>query len=463
MPNVVISRVPVTMLGSAVAFFSVLVITADFHLAALVFILIIMGFSKSAKAELPLIQVMIGLYLYLFVFRFLVLTIYKVTPKLGRVVISLEDMRNMLLLISYEALVIILVFRAFKSTNPENPAKKILSDWLSSRNATLLLNILFVCTLMGFFLMLVTTGSIFTLVDVLFSHRKISVTQEPVWQLGLTLWSLFSTPFLTLSLLRYLKLQNTGIFRVFPIQAFLILAIFVLVFGGRLGILISCVIAFSLSRYLGFYLRKSWIFLGVACVLVFLLIGNARTQTVNDFFDLKKTLISATYPVLDAAALAASSPSDIPDQLKSGDRFSAYAISFIPRFLWPEKPLLTSLTLDTQIAQVFGYENQRGVTGWPSGFATEPYLIGGVYGVFIYALFLGMLLKIVVMRLNSRNTSRLEGIEFVAQYSLFYFLIAIMKDGDTLAAIQSGIRLFIWLSALLVIVRSWQNLSQKVV
>ena len=49
MPNVVISRVPVTMLGSAVAFFSVLVITADFHLAALVFILIIMGFSKSAR------------------------------------------------------------------------------------------------------------------------------------------------------------------------------------------------------------------------------------------------------------------------------------------------------------------------------------------------------------------------------------------------------------------------------
>jgi hypothetical protein len=461
MLTLVTSRASKTTLGSAVAFFSVLAIAADFHLAALVFTLILLGFSKSAKSELPLIQVMIGLYLYLFVFRFLVLSMYKVTPKLGRLEISLEDMRNMLLLISYETLVIILVFRAVKSTKQENPARKILSDWLTSRNASLILNILFLCTLTGFVLMLFTTGSLVTLVDVLFSHRKISVTQEPMWQLGLTLWSLFCTPFLTLSLLRHLKLQNTGIFRVFPIQALLILAILLFVFGGRLGIVISFVIAFSLSKHLGFYFRKSWYLLGAACALVFLLIGNARTETVNDFFDLKKTLISATYPVLDAAALASGSPSDIPAQLRSGDRFSAYAVSFIPRFLWPEKPLLTSMTLDTQIAQVFGYENQRGVTGWPSGFATEPYLIGGVYGVFIYAVLLGLLLKLVVMRLNSRNTSRLEGNEFVARFCLFYFLIAIMKDGDTLAAIQSGIRLFIWLNVLLVMVRFWQKISQK--
>jgi len=450
-------RVPVNAISAAFASISVLVITSDFHLALLVFVLIFIGFAKPADSELPITQVILGLYLYLFVFRFCVISLYGINPKLGRVEISIEDMRYMLVVVSYEVLVIILILRSFKKPESKNPAKLILNNWLLSRNSFVLLQFLFFCTITGFFLMLVTTGSLNLLVEMLFSHRKITITQDPVWQLGLSLWSLFSTPYLTLSLMRYLKQQNVGVSKFFPFQTILILLVLIFVFGGRLGILIACVVTFSISKYAGLQIRKIWLLYGILTAVLFLAIGNARIGMQNNFLNLKKTLISATYPVLDASALAFGAPSNISDQLKSEDRLPSYLVSFIPRFFWPEKPLLTSMTLDTQIAQIFGYENQRGVTGWPSGIATEPYLMGGVSGVLIYAVLLGVILKATSQRCTMQSSSRLEGSVFVNQFCLFYFLIAILKDGDTLAAFQSGIRLLIWLKFLLVIVQLFQK------
>ncbi len=434
-----------SFLSFVVTFPLLSLVSSDIVLAGLVSTLIAFSFFSAGRNQLPLGQVFIGLYLYLFVFRYFALIVFNESPQLGRAVIPISSMRDMLVLITQSSIFFFIILTVMKPKSNLNFQQEALKLWLLSKGSEYFSRALYFFVLLGFLMMLTSSGSLSSLANSLFYHQKINETKDPIWQLGLTLWSLFSVPALTLDLLKTLEPGRVGRNVFAKVRILLLVVILVFIFGGRLSILIASVTSVVIAKFINWRLKRNWYVLGLIFVAVFLFIGSARTGDSTNLFDSRQVLLSSTYPVLDAAALVADNPSEISNQLASKERYAAYLESMVPRFLWPNKPLLTNMTLDSQIANTFGWEGQRGVTGWPSGFVSEPYLIGGKLGVYAYMTVMALLFGLIQMRSARPHKSKLTGGPFIINFVIIYSLIATVKDGDTFASLQSGIRIFVWL------------------
>ena len=453
-------RIKIASIGILSVFLGMGLTTGDIYLTILVTSVGILSFTNRTSTGLPIARIFTGFYLYLFVFRYVVLVALNETPQLGRLEVGTDQLRENLILVSQATILFLGILRTIKPKYESANHKANLNLWLMSEESNYFSNILFILSFLGFALMLFSSGSLEALTNSLFYHQKISITQNTFWQLGLTLWSLFATSALTLDLVKTIVHGGRYSRKILPLRSLFLLTVLVFVFGGRLSILIAGVITYAFVKFLSLPMKKSWIALGFISAIVFLLIGGARIGSTANILDFKQTIIATTYPVLDAAALVTSNPSDISNQLRSNERYSAYVKSLIPRFLWPSKPLLTNLTLDSQIANTFGYENQRGVTCWPSGFATEPYLIGGFIGTMTFVTILAIMFLVIQSRQNLAAGRKISGQIYIGDFALMYFLIAIVKDGDTFASLQSGLRLYIWLSVLLLFSNALRSLQR---
>lgn len=444
-----ISPVEKSFLSFIVTFALISLLSKDFALAGLISGLVAFSFFSAWDNQLPLGQVFIGLYLYLFVLRYLALVVLNESPQLGRAAIPISSLRDMLILITQSSFLFFLILAIMKPKSYSDAQQKALKSWLISKDSEYFSRTLYFFVLIGFLMMLFSSGSLSSLANTLFYHQKINYTQDPIWQLGLTLWSLFSVPVLTLDLLKSLEPRRSGrnVFAI--VRILLLVVILVFVFGGRLSILIASISSVVIAKFINWPVKKSWFALSLLFVVVFLFIGSARTGESTNLLDSNQILLSSTYPVLDAATLVANNPSEISNQLASQERYIAYLKSIVPRFLWPSKPLLTNFTLDSQIANVFGWEGQRGVTGWPSGFVSEPFLLGAKPGVYVYMIFMGLIFGLIQMNGTRTRKSKSSGGHFISRFVFIYFLIAIVKDGDTFASLQSGVRIFVWLHLVL--------------
>lgn len=449
-----------TLLISLLSFSLLGLITQDLSLTLWVTLVMFLLSIDKTKMQIPLAKIFTFFFLYLFVFRYLVLNFFHQKSSLGQVEIAMQDLRSTLMITTQASVLFLMTLLIFRPRDNLVVHQMSLGKWIESESSTKFSNILFGLSMLGFFLLLFSSRSFAELISILFSHQKREASKSLTWQFGMTFWSLFATPTLSLELLKVVYREGRQLDRKFPIKLIILLLILTIIFGSRLSIMIAGVMLFAFSTYLNLTIKKRWTFFALFALIVFIFIGGARTDSNVLSFNTEKIISATTYPVLDAAALVAYTSSDIPLQLSSGERYTAYLKSMIPRFLWPKKPLLTNYTLDWQIANAFGYENQRGITGWPSGFTSEPFLVKGRAGVMIYTVTLALVLLLLSARINTRSTFRLPGQEFVLIFSVIYFLIAIVKDGDTLASMQGSVRLCIWLEIALFAVVFFEKLNK---
>jgi len=114
-------------------------------------------------------------------------------------------------------------------------------------------------------------------------------------------------------------------------------------------------------------------------------------------------------------------PSKIP--YKYGEGFSSTFTSFVPRFLWPEKPLST--VLYDRYAIDFGYVDWSQVTSTTTGMllVEEGYWDFGYLGTFLYAAIFGLTIKVLFHNSRANATRTVITLSFSA--AIFQVLYAL--------------------------------------
>ena len=413
----------------------------------------LLGLDNSKRV--PTLKLLLFTFDFIFVFRYFAI-LSNQTSSLGQIQIEISQINNSMVLVCLIFSAILILIRFFQP--PMDVSKISINYWIKSKDSNPYLKFLFSINAISFVTILLTSGGVGKARAIFFSHQKLYANDSSVMQLALTLMAFFFLPFLTLLVLKGL---NCG-YPSYLIAALALIASNLYIFGGRLTIfmlygIVTAFLALSIFRIP----ILSYIAIGLISIAASLSVLSSRTGVSFESFN-PKLLNALSYPVLDAFTIVSNSETDLRSLVYSPERFKTYLVSFVPRFLWPDKPKLTEYTLDTSIANSFGYSQNFGKTGWPSGFLTDSTLF---HSPWIYLSFILFFSGFVFCseRFLLKLVDKYPDYFFINFYIYCNVLITFIKDGDILTCGQLLVKLILWLNVSILMVRGITHFRERLV
>jgi len=267
-------------------------------------------------------------------------------------------------------------------------------------------------------------------------HQK-SFNPSTLEKFGSMLWSTFHPFGIWLSAMAYAentKNRVRGIF--FAIVSVLAIIISIYIFGSRTQLLIigSGVVLI----YHWKIKRISWSKL--ALVIPFLIalsvwVVGYRTDNVVEW-NLEIIFNNLGHSVLDVFIGIYNYP--IPkDFVLDYQRWLQLPVSLIPRFIWPDKPIMSITRLDWLIADFFRGRTGQTETGYPASMFAEWYVLGGWPLVMVISFSFGLMVNAV----DRWFLSKIHNNNYIFVYiPVFVSLLSYFKDGDIVMSMSSSLK-----------------------
>ncbi len=400
-------------------------------------------FPRSSRLQIQMQIFYLLLFYVLFGLRFIVLIRLGLEVNLGRVVQSIETLKSTFFLFSLGTFLIIftssLLLQHFNI--PRNVTENF-DAWLDSKSSKSLFLLFFLLSFFGFSLMFLQLGSFPAMFNTFFFHQKQGFEGLNSFNIGVTLWSTFSIPALVITIMRFAKRPKF----VELLALGLLLAPMLFIFGSRLSLFVSIVASFYLLSLTNYGFRAAHLFSALVIFISASLPILARREVRTSLGTLLEIVSDKlSYPVIDATTILYANPEVMRVQVLSLHRIFALFSSLVPRFIWPNKPSLDNSLLDNTMARNFGFDIQAQKSGWPTGFITEGFAIAGNLGVIVSAVAIGVI-AYFLLRIQSNSFQFRPEFYFVKSYVIVFFLIAVYKDGDSLASFVGSLKTAVWLS-----------------
>ena len=379
------------------------------------------------------------LYGTLFLSRYLVDSVYAADSYFGRVIISSSDLS----LAARVCAVFTFSFLSGICVNHFPKGRACKWQLLGSQNTTELLwfehfsKYGSLLSIASFLVFIFESGNSSQLLTTLVFHEKQIQDFNTIATLGLSIWSITASISLTFALHFTIETRSR---RLIP-HILMISLILVFILGSRLDIFtVLGNVAILQLMHKGKLPTGFFVTSGILMFPVFFIILKLRNAVNTGGKGLYDWI---TYPILDASQVVLLQSRESFTHYLNIERFYQLAVGYIPRFIYPDKPSVQNLRLDTIVANSLGTSLQKGRTGWPTGAFTELFLFGGFFFTCLFAVCSGFLISawIEKLQLSSFNS----GIISLRILLLFSFVLTWFKDGDFFISIQGFVRYYIYL------------------
>jgi len=300
--------------------------------------------------------------------------------------------------------------------------------WGSSRGAVAALCLLLL-SYAGIGILVLEHGGFGGLLDRFLLHRKIFAAST-VEKFGMMLWTTFYAPAAWTSACAFVRANS----RIARIRRALILGlalglnslISILLFGSRLQLLYALAGALIIIHV--HYRRISFKELTVLLVAMFaisLWVVGYRTGA-SIAFSIPEIISNLGYGVMQVFTAIDARPPPI-EFIADIARWANIPLWLVPRFIWPNKPIMTTTRLDWLIADFYRGFQGVSTTGYPSSAFSEWFMIGGWIGVFLGGLIIGTMAGACDSWYSRHPESPSATLLYIwAAISLFNYF----KDGD---------------------------------